>query len=416
MNSKCVLTLLLAVFCFGSGQTNSSDEINSDRLERIYDRLQKRVEAGELPGTVVLLAHKGKVVSLDAIGFSDVESRTALKTDSIFRLASETKIITAVALLILYEDGKVGLTDRVSDYLPQFKQLTVYGSSEPAKNPLRIQDLLRHTSGYSYGYTDPQQSDYRKAEIMKPGPVMDWSHDMTLEEWGARLSTVPITEEPGTKFRYGLSSDILGLLIERVSGQRLDQFMKERIFEPLKMNSTGFVLAGEQLSRFTTIYEVQDRKMTALDTPRDTSFRVRPKALSGGGGWDNLGNGGLLSSASDMFQFLQMLLNGGELHGVRVLSRKSVELMMQNHLSGLVSEDSIWPGVGFGFGHAVLYDPARYGEVGSVGTIWWAGSTNVHFWMDPREELIGVLMMQVRPFPYLDIMDFVRNMSFHVLK
>lgn len=392
--------------------------VDLDRLNKVNTILQRAIDQKVLPGGVLLIAHRGKVVNLRAFGVSDLETKRAMRTDDIFRLASATKIITSVALLTLYEEGRFGLRDPVSDYLPEFRNLTVNTPSGtvPAKNTLRIRDLLRHTSGYGYGFTDPQQSDYRKAGIMTPGPELDWSHNLTLDEWVARLATVPLADEPGTKFDYGLSSDIIGLLIERLSGQPLDQFMQERIFKPLEMTDTGFFVPTNKLDRLTSIYEIRDSQITTLDRANVSPLRTRPKALSGGGGWDNLGNNGLVSTAPDLYRFLQMLLNGGAGENIRILSRKTAELLWQNQLSGLNSPDSMWPGVGFVFGYAVLYDNGKSAEIGSPGLIWWAGSTNVHYWIDPREELIGVLMLQVRPFPYLDFMDQLRRLSFMTLE
>lgn len=392
--------------------------VDRAHLERLHAVLQESVGRGELPGAVLLIAHRGKIVSLRAFGLSDIETKRAMKPDSIFRMASATKILTSVALLRLYEQGRFGLRDAVSIYLPEFKNLTVQSGTAlaPAKRTLTIRDLLRHTSGYGYGYEDPQQTAYRKAGILHPGEELNWSHNLTLAEWVAKLATVPLADEPGTKFDYGFSSDIIGYLIERLSGQPLDRFMEEQIFRLLQMNDTGFMVPVDKLDRLTSIYEIENGKARALDPASNSALRQRPRAFSGGGGWDNLGNNGLVSSAPDMFRFLQMLLNQGKLDGTSIISRKTVELMWQNQLSDLDVQDSMWPGVGFGFGYAFLYDSGKYGGVDSPGTIWWAGSTNVHYWVDPREQLIGVLMLQVRPFPYLDLMGKIRHLSFLALE
>jgi len=376
------------------------------RLERVERVIQERVDRGDLPGAVVLLSRRRKVGVLRAFGFSDLESRRPMKTDDLFRLASATKILTSAALLTLYEEGRFRLRDPVGDYVPEFRTL---------EGKLTIRDLLRHTTGYGYGFREPQLSAYRRAGIMKPGPDLDWTHDGTLSEWAVRLATVPLADEPGTRFEYGLGTDIAGLLIERIANQSLDVFLRERLFAPLRMNDTGFVVPEDKLDRLTSVYFAEQGRLKVIDRAPTSAVRLTPKALSGGGGWDNLGNGGVVSTAPDMFRFLQMLLNRGELDGVRVLSRSTIEMMFRNQLAGLASPE-ISPGVGFGFGYAVVTDPARVGEAVSEGMMWWAGSTNVHYWLDPKEELIGLYFTQVLPFGYLDMMDRVRQLSLHALE
>jgi CubicO group peptidase (beta-lactamase class C family) len=206
------------------------------------------------------------------------------------------------------------------------------------------------------------------------------------------------------------------LLIERVTGLPLDRAIEERVLEPLKMVDTGFVVPDHKIDRLASIYRIEEGKVEALDRADRSPLRRRPKAPSGGGGWDNLGNGGLVSTAPDFCRLLQMILNGGRLDGIRVLAPKTVELMRENQLADLERPDSVWPGVGFGFGYAVLYDQGKFGEIGSPGAMWWAGSTNVHYWIDPREGLIGVLMVQVQPFPYLNVMGEVRNLTWQAIE
>jgi CubicO group peptidase (beta-lactamase class C family) len=390
--------------------------MSGERLDRLHERLQAYVDGG-LPGAVLLVARHGKVASLRAYGSLDMESRAVMRPDAIFRLASATKIVTSVALLTLHEEGRFSLRDPVADYLPEFARLTVgtSGAAAPAKRTLRIRDLLRHTTGYGYGFDEARQAVYRSAGIMRPGPDLDWSHDLTLSEWAIRLATIPMADEPGTRFDYGFGSDLAGLLIERVTGLPLDRAIEERVLKPLKMVDTGFFVPDPKIDRLTSIYGIEKGKVEALDRAARSPLRRRPKALSGGGGWDNLGNGGLVSTAPDFCRLLQMILNGGILDGVRVLAPKTVELMRLNQLADLERPDSFWPGVGFGFGYAVLYDLSKFGEIGSPGAMWWAGSTNVHFWLDPREGLIGVLMLQVRPFPYLDVMGAVRGLTWQAI-
>jgi CubicO group peptidase (beta-lactamase class C family) len=342
-----------------------------------------------------------------------------MRPDAIFRLASATKIVTSVALLTLHDEGRVSLRDPVAPHLPELARLEVVsaaGGSVPAARPLVVRDLLRHTTGYGYGSDEARQALYRKAGIMRPGPDLDWSHEWTLSEWAARLAAVPLADEPGTRFDYGFGSDLAGLLIERLTGQPLDRAIAERVLEPLGMVDTGFVVPEQKLDRLASIYRIADGTVEALDRAVRSPLRRRPKALSGGGGWDNLGNSGLVSTAPDFHRLLQMILNGGQLDGVRVLSSKTVELMRHNQLAGLEDPDCFWPGVGFGFGYAVLYDLGKFGEIGSPGAMWWAGSTNVHYWLDPAEGMVGVLMVQVRPFGHLDLMDTVRRLTWQAVE
>jgi CubicO group peptidase (beta-lactamase class C family) len=388
------------------------------RLERIERLIQERVDRGDLPGGVVLLARHGKVGLLRAFGSSDLESRRPMRPDDLFRLASATKILTSAALLTLYEEGRFRLRDPVSDYLPELKELKVQasdGSIRTAERQVTVRDLMRHTTGYGYGFREPQQSAYRAAGIMRPGPDPDWTHEGTLREWAVRLATVPLSDEPGTRFEYGFGSDLAGLLIERLSNQRLDRFLQERLFAPLRMHDTGFAVPEEKLDRLTSVYLAKDGGLEAIDRAPTSPLKVPPKAFSGGGGWDNLGNGGLVSTAPDILRFLQMLLNEGELDGVRVLSPSTVEMMFRNHLEGLPSPE-ISPGIGFGLGYAVVEKPGLVGEAVSEGMMWWAGSTNVHYWLDPKREFIGLYFMQVLPFGHLDMMELVRQLSVQALE
>ncbi len=388
------------------------------RLAALGKMIERKVERGELPGAVIWVARRGRTVVAEAYGAADLETNRAMRVDDIFRLASATKFMVSVGFMTLYEESRVQLSDPVSDYLPQFETMTVFGDDgvpRPAKEILRVRDLLRHTAGYGYGYTDPLQSAYREAGILTEGPGLDWTHDWTLEEWAARLATVPAGEEPGTAFSYGLGHDLLGLVIERVSGMPLDRFMRERVFDPLGMDDTDFVVPKDRLSRLTSIYDMTGDEPVALDRPPNSPFRELPKAPSGGGGWDGVGNGGLVSTAPDFARLLQMVLNGGELDGVRLLGSKTVELMQVNHLAALEDPTSFWTGVGFGFGYAVVFDRDQFGEIGSEGMMWWAGSTNTSFWLDPEEELLGVFMTQVRPFGHGNVMDLVNLLTYQAI-
>ena len=388
------------------------------RLARVEHFIQRKVDDTQLPGAVLLLARHGRVATLRAFGAADLATGRRMAPDSLFRIASATKIITAVGLLTLYEEGRFALGDAVGDHLPEFRQLRVRqddGSARPATRRLTIRDLLRHTTGFGYGGDARQRTAYQEAGLMPAGRDDDWSHAFTLEQWTTRLATVPLTSEPGTRFEYGFGTDIAGALIERVSGQRLDAFLASRIFTPLGMRDTGFTIAPDRQGRMTTLHEAGPRRFDVVDGAEHSRFMTPPSAWSGGGGWDMAGHGGLVTTAMDFFRFLQMLLNRGDLEGVRVLSRHTVELMFTNQLATLpVAERA--PGVGFGFGYAMVTDAARYGEVGSPGLMWWAGSTNTRYWIDPLNETVGLYLTQVLPFPYQDLMGSVMRLSLQALE
>jgi CubicO group peptidase (beta-lactamase class C family) len=387
-------------------------------LARIDQFIERHVADKRLPGAVLLLARRGQVAVLKAFGLADAQSGRPMATDSLFRMASASKIVTSAGLLSLYEEGRVGLGDAVSDYLPELRALNVRladGSVKPATRRLSVRDLLRHTTGFGYGDDLQQRAAYQDAGLMPKGRDDDWTHDLTLAQWTARLATVLLTSEPGTRFEYGFGTDIAGALIERVSGLELDAFLEARIFGPLRMRDTGFVVRPASRARLTTLYRAGAEGFVVVDPAGSSLFAKRPRAWSGGGGWDMAGHGGVITTAGDYFRFLQMLLNGGELGGTRVLSRHTVDFMLRNQLAPLAAPERA-PGVGFGFGYAIVVDAARYGDVGSPGLLWWAGSTNTRYWMDPHEQLIGLYLSQVLPFPYLDLMGSVMRLSYHALE
>jgi len=316
------------------------------RLERARGVIRRLVAADSLPGAVVMVARHGQVVAAFAEGFADLERRTPLRLDHIFRLASQSKVLVSAAGMSLFEDDYFFLDQPVSDVLPDFTTATVFDGevTRPANSTLTVRDLFRHTCGYEYrGALEPL---YRSAGLMTDGREADWTHPFTLQEWGTRLAAVSMDAEPGTKFEYGLCHDLLGLFIEAVSGQRLDEVLQERVIGPLSLRDTGFWFDDERIDRLVNVYD--------------------------------------MSSGSAV-------------------------------LAGLPSEDSFWPGVGFGLGSAVVYDAARYGEPTSRGTIWWGGSLGTSFWVDPVEEIVGVVMVQVRPFGYARVADRVQKAIYAAL-
>jgi CubicO group peptidase (beta-lactamase class C family) len=394
--------------------------IPAQAVQAIRDSMQSLVTSGTIPGAALLLARHGAIVEVVTVGFADRESGTHVQRNSIFRLASATKIWISAAALTLVDEGRIGLDDPVSRFLPEFATLRVHGDSgrvQPARRAVTVRDLLRHTSGMGYGYADPYQ-----AALVAQGLLMhsgrfgrDWSHPWSLAEWTRRLATVPLEAEPGTVFSYGLSHDVVGRLIEVVSGQRLPAFVSQRMLEPLGLHDTGFALDAARLDRLTSFYVAQPEGFVRVETGRQSPFREAPQAPSGGGGWDQPGNGGLVTTIDDFARFLQMLLNDGELDGVRVLSAASVAAMRANQLAGIGTGDSFWPGVGFGFGHAVLYDASRFDGPGMNGKFWWAGSTNAYFWADPALQFIGVFLTHLLPFGHADVMSRVEQWAYDAI-
>jgi CubicO group peptidase (beta-lactamase class C family) len=368
---------------------------SKQRLARINTVMQRYVDEGKFAGIVTLIARAGKTVHLNATGKRELESGTPMKTDTLFRIFSMTKPITTTAAMMLYEEGAFRLDDPVSVYLPAFAKTQVcvgtsYQGPQLAapKRPMTIQQLMTHTSGLSYGWwqDSPVDALYRAAA---PKYQRD---DLTLAEFVDGLAELPLAFEPGTAWRYSYATDVLGRVVEVVSGQSLRQFFQERIFKPLGMRDTDYQLKAKDLTRFAAAYGPNPAGGLMLIDPPVDSFYLRRKQLFHGGH-------GLVSSAEDYLRFCQMILNKGELDGVRVLGRKTVEFMGLNHLPPDLPVRNEFPlsAQGFGLGFSVLVNPALSGEIGSAGTLGWGGAANTNFWIDPQEQLIGILMTQFMP-------------------
>lgn len=386
--------------------------VSSTRLERIGQTVQQYVDQGKVSGVVTLVVRKGQVVQFGAYGKRDVESGSPMAKDSIFRIASMSKAITSVAAMMLMEEGKLALGDPVSKFIPQFKKTTVAveyrdGTSSrpvvvnvPAKREITIHDLLTHTSGVSYG-TGPAEDQYKAANIYswyfadknEPiGPVIE------------RLAALPFDSQPGEKYLYGFNTDILGVVVERASGLTLDEFFRTRIFTPLKMTDTHFFLPPEKRDRLVTVYGYSPAgKLERAPNPGkgQGEYVDGPRACFSGGA-------GLLSTASDYARFLQMLLNGGELDGARVLGPKTVELMTSNAVGTLHNNGKF----GFGLGFEITEHVGRAGRPGSVGEFGWGGAYHTQMWADPKEELVVVYMTQTLPSGPLDLQPRVRAMIY----
>ncbi len=388
------------------------------RFEKVADLLQKQVDRKQIAGAVAVVLHQGKPVFSAALGSADVEAGRPMADDTLFRLASMTKPVTSVAVLMLVEDGRCKLTDPVSRYLPEFKDLRVLDPKGPGTVPavreVTIHDLLTHTSGLSYGFLagDRLGPLYREAKVSDGlAPA-----DGTLAENIRRLAGLPLEHQPGAAWEYGLSADVLGRLIEVVSGKPLDEFFRERIFRPLEMTDTYFTLPREKRDRLAALYRPGADK--AVEKVGNDPVRVgallysadmplRDKGYFSGGA-------GLVSTAPDYARFLQMLLNKGELGGKRILKRETVDLMTRNQIGDLtVTIDG--HGDKFGYGFGIVSAAGRGKEVASAGTFSWGGIYNTYFWVDPEKEVVGILMTQVFPFDHLTIREDFKRLTYAAL-
>ena len=375
--------------------------MSKQKLDRIHNAFKEEVDQSKLAGTVELVARKGKLVYADAVGFQDKEEGKPMALDALFRIYSMTKPLVSVGAMMLVEDGKLQLTDPVSKFLPAFKgqQVNVAHTDAefarvrytlvPADREMTVQDLLRHTSGLAYGEItqNAQVKDaYSRAGLYLPG-VRDFdARDVTPAEEVDRLAKAPLAHQPGTVWEYGMSVDLLGRVLEAVSGKRLADFLDERLFKPLKMNDTGFwVTTGKtgRLAQPLAVDAATAQPIKLIDVSKE------PKNDSGGAGG--------ISTAGDYLRFAQMLLNGGQLDGVRVLSRPTVGLMTADHLGARIAPGALPtnnPGYTFGLGFAVRQSVGVAGVVGSAGEFTWGGYAGTYFWVDPKEELVGVYMSQ----------------------
>jgi len=368
------------------------------RLQRIDNAINAEVSIGKIPGAVVLVMKDGKVVYHKSFGYSDIESEAPMRNNSIFRIASMTKAVTSVAAMSLYERGYFRLSDPIAKYLPEFADMRVVSAVDddgnvvttvPAKNPIRIIHLLTHTAGLGYPFIPSQVQKAYVDEGIIDGMT---ARDIDLASQMQLLASQPLLFEPGEQFAYGLNTDLLGYLVEIVSGKTLDEYFTEEIFEPLGMHDTYFYLPEDKADRLVTLYAAVDEGLVVsqgdeadikLDDPRYPVTGAR-RYFSGGAG--------LSSTAHDYARFLQMLLNDGELDGARILGRKSVELMRTARVD--------WDGddaPDFGLGFRVVSDIGKQGEIGSAGTYSWSGAFNTTYWIDPVENLVAVYLSQARP-------------------
>jgi len=411
---RCTAVLSLTICLFAAAVAQDLPKLSrpedagfsSDRIARITRFFQSEVDKGAIPGIVIVVARNGKTVYRQAIGYQDREGKSPMKADAMFRIFSMTKPVASVAVMMLAEEGKIDVMAPVAQYLPEFKDVKVgvvkaeAGSEKPTLElvppirPMTVQDLLRHTSGLVYGPfgNTPVHQEYNKANLFDNG--------QTLAEFVTKISKLPLAHQPGSTWEYGMSVDVLGRIVEVVSGMPFDHFLEERITKPLGMRDTNFYMTPAQIARLA---EPQIDKATGkrpmFGEGKDLT-KEKVKWFSGGGG--------LLSTAFDYSRFCQMLVNGGELDGVRLLSAKTLAIMASDQLPptaarvGMIeATQDLSPlqelGQSFGLGFAVRTDVGHSPVSGSVGDYFWAGAAGTYFWIDPQEKLYAVMMLQM-PF------------------
>jgi CubicO group peptidase (beta-lactamase class C family) len=402
--------------------------MSCERLERIGRFVDDNYIAnGKLPGALTQVWRRGELVLNSVLGVADRERQAPLAEDSIFRIYSMTKPITSVAVMMLVEECKIALDDPVSKYIPAWEKLGVYAGgfmesfqTRAPGRPMLVVDLLRHTSGLTYGFQQNGNVDaaYRKLK------VGELAVDGTLDEMIEKLATLPLEFSPGDAWNYSVSTDVLGYLVGKISGKPFDVFLKERIFDPLGMVDTAFHVPEEKVSRFCACYAigalgskvVSTQGPVLQDDPRVSPYLKPPTFISGGGG--------LVSTAADYMRFSRMLLQGGELDGVRLLGPKTVALMTANHLPGGVDlprlsrsmfSEAAYDGVGFGLGFATTLTPSTTLIPGSAGDFFWGGAASTFFWIDPSEDLIALFLTQLLPSSAYTVRRQLRTMVYSAI-
>ena len=379
--------------------------MSAERLERITAMTQRYVDEKKLAGVATLVARRGKIVHFEVVGQRGAEDDRPLTKDALFRIYSMTKPITAVAAMMLYEEGKFQLSDPVAKFVPELANLNVLVDGElvPAKKTMNMQHLLTHTAGLSYGFnpTDPIDQQYREAQLFA-GPDLD--------DFAERLSKLPLKFEPGERWHYSVAVDVTGLIVQRLSGQSFDAFLKERIFDPLGMEDTFFNVPADKMDRFLPnhSWDGENEKLVQMGENALTSYTDRTM-FSGGGG--------LVSTTMDYLRFSEMVRRGGELDGVRLLSPKTVQYMTADHLpaatAGSTAEEAGDNNFGFGLGWGVSADPVAAGVLGSAGEYAWGGAAGTLFWVDPVEEMvvIGMIQLMGSPWPLRAEMKVLANQA-----
>ena len=374
--------------------------MSSERLERITDLSKEYINDFNIPGIVTIVSRKGKIVYYNAFGKRDVQGETKLLKDDLFRIYSMTKPVTAVAIMQLYEQGKFNLNDPVSKFLPELEDLKVLnedGDLESISTTMRMHHLLTHTAGFTYGFSDDQVDiQYSNADLFL---------SENLEDFVNRVAKLPLKFQPGTRYHYSIAVDLTGLIIERLSGQSLDKYFTENIFEPLGMNDTFFQVPNDKRDRFLTRYRYDLKNKYPVKYPSNPrqamSDFINVSMFSGGGG--------LVSSAMDYMIFAESLRNGGAYKGQRILSSKTIKFMTKNHLESVIKpfqggdmdflKKRNSDGLGWGIGFGLVTDTTKKRIVGSDGEYYWQGPSSI-FWVDPVEEIVVVSMIQIMSAPF----------------
>lgn len=404
-NKILIIVIFLSAGCGRTTDQNISPKdigLSSGTLDSLDIVLDGYVNDGSIAGGVALIARQGKIGYLNSFGYADIETNTAMQKDHIFRIASMTKAIVVTGVLMLYEEGHFKLDDPIFNFIPDFEQMEVLTDDslnnsyqlQPAIRPITIRDLLNHTSGLTMAlFQQPHIADiYRQNNIYNAlGETEGTVGDMVI-----RLANVPLAYQPGETWQYGANMDVLGYLIELISGQTLDKFLTDRIFTPLGMKDTYYYLPEQKTARLASLYGLDSlgrlKKLIGTDPSglfTDYTTHAKNKHYFGGGA-------GLQSTAEDYYKFLQMLLNYGQFEKSQLLERETVELMTSNQL-GDKFNFLFWSNHGFGFGFAIAKPPKSKNDIESAGTYSWAGFFSTYFWVDPKKDLIGILLTQQNP-------------------
>jgi CubicO group peptidase (beta-lactamase class C family) len=394
ISNKAMRTILSCVLFFAAllpaqplpVATPESEGLSPERLARLHHTFEQLTAEGKRAGAITMIVRNGKIADWRAYGSRDVAAKLPMEKDSICRIWSMTKSITSVAAMMLVEEGKLTLDDRVEKYIPEFKTVKVLrgGTADDPdlgkpSRPMTIKHLLTHTSGFQYGGDEgPVTEFYKRAKVFEAG---------TLKEFAAKAAQLPLAFDPGEKYKYGISIDVLGYVVEVVSGMPFDQFVKTRILDPLKMRDTYFVVPADKRGRVAKTYTTKDGKLVEQEREKFEDTTVP------------FGGMGLYSTIGDYARFAQALANGGQLDGVRILSRKTVELMMTNHLNHMAKQTiGSNDAEGFGLGGSVRIDLAKGNSLGSAGEFGWGGAASTYYRIDPKEHTVVLLFMQYMPY------------------
>ena len=393
--------------------------LSAARLARISGWMKGWVDSGKLPNLVVTVMRKGELAFAEAYGKADVERNKPVRPDTIYRIYSMTKPLTSTAIMMLYEEGRFQLDNPISKFIPAFanQRVAVGGSrgkidTVPAERDITFRDLLSHTSGLTYGFMEATNVD---ALYRSKNGVDFQTATTSLKECVEKLATFPLIAQPGKEWNYSVSTDVLGYLVEVISGQPFEKYLVEKVIKPLGMVDTDFFVPDSKHDRFSTNYQAgAGGKLEVIDDPTKSRY-LKPRTVNSGGG-------GLVSTAADYMRFCKFMLNKGELDGVRLLGRKTVELMTMNHLKGDMADmgmprwsESTAEGIGFGLGFSVMLDPAKAHIVGTRGEYSWGGAASTTFWCDPVEDMAVVMLTQLMPSTTYPIRRELRVLAYQAI-